>query len=141
MESDLESIISDIFTAGRLIRENTAGHGKIDSPSMGHLKILSIVSEKASLTMKEVADCLYITPPSATAIVDCMVKEGILERVLDENDRRIVRLKITSKGKKIFKEHKKKIFTGMSNVFGILNKKERAEFSYILKKIIKSYKR
>jgi DNA-binding MarR family transcriptional regulator len=141
MDSTLEEIISDIFTASRLIRENTSGHGKSDRPSIVHLKILSIVSEKVSPTMREVADRLYITPPSATAIVEGLVKENNLERIFDENDRRIVRLKITKRGEKTLKEQKENVFMGMTKVFDILSEKEKNEFSNILKKIIKFYKR
>lgn len=129
-------LISLIFTATRLIRERTAGHGKVDPFSMAQFKVLALVSEKGSPTMKEVADLLYITSPSATAIINRLVKARELERIYDKEDRRIVRLMLTEKGRKSLAERREAVTARMSKVIESLNKKERDDLANILIKII-----
>ena len=70
---DLDNLIPLIFTMKRLIREQIAGHG--DMVSLMQLKILSLVLEKGTPTMKEVANSLFITLPSATSAIDRLVRD------------------------------------------------------------------
>jgi len=130
------NLISLIFTATRLIRERTAGHGKVDPFSMAQFKVLALISEKGSPTMKEVADLLYITSPSATAIINRLVETRELERIYDKKDRRIVRLRLTEKGKKSFVERREVVTARMSKVIESLNEKEKGDLANILTKII-----
>jgi MarR family transcriptional regulator, organic hydroperoxide resistance regulator len=59
---------------------------------------------------------MNITFPSASSLVDRLVKSGWVERGLDPDDRRIIRLTITKEGSelsaKMKKEHKK-VFQAM----------------------------
>ena len=129
-------LISLIFTATRLIKERTVRHGNIDPFSMAQFKVLALVAEKGTPTMKDIADFLYITSPSATAIINRLVKARELERVYDKEDRRIVRLKLTEKGKKSLAEGRKAATARMSKVIESLNEKEKNDLANILAKII-----
>lgn len=139
--TSIEELISLIFMAGRLFREQTVGHGNHCSLSMAQLKVLSIVSENETTTMKDVANSLLITSPSATAAINQLVKSGHLERIADKNDRRVVRLKITLKGKDAFTEHFKILTEKIGEVLKNLNAQEKNAFAGIFKKIINAYKR
>jgi DNA-binding MarR family transcriptional regulator len=44
-----------------------------------------------------------------TTLADKLFKEGLLERQTDENDRRIINLMITPKGKEFLEFHKKNL--------------------------------
>ena len=50
-------------------------------------------------TMSELAAELGISHPSATSLVDRLVKHGWVERAHDKDDRRIIRLSLTAKGR------------------------------------------
>jgi len=136
-----DEIISLIFKATGLIREQTAGHEKVNPLTIARVKILAIVLEKKNPTMKEIADALFITSPSATSAIDPLVCEGQLKRTSDSEDRRIVRLEITEKGKKIYKEGFKKMKEKMSEVLDKLDDKDKESFAKLLNKIILSYRR
>lgn len=135
--TSMEELVSLMFSATRVIREQAAVNG----PSPVQFKILSLVLDEGAPTMKEVADSLFITSPSATAAIDRMVKVGQLKRISDEKDRRVVRLAITDKGKKEFEDSRKDMVSRMSKILETLNAKERDEFAEILTKIIRSHKR
>jgi DNA-binding MarR family transcriptional regulator len=59
--------------------------------TLGHLK-------GGSLTMGELAKVLEVTESSATAVTDRLVRQGLVERQSDPNDRRVVRLSLSHKG-------------------------------------------
>lgn len=136
-----EELVSLMFMASRLIREQTAGHGQHCSLSVAQLKILSIVIDDGAPTMKDIANSLLVTSPTATAAINQLVKSGQLERIPDKNDRRIIRLKITTKGKETFKKHYKMITEKVGEVLNKLSLQEKAAFAGIFKKIVNAYKR
>ena len=95
--------------------------------------------EKNAPTMKEIASSLLIALPSATSAINRLAKDGYLKRISDENDRRIVRLEITSKGKEMYDECYKDVLQKMEKILAPLSEKEVTEYASILSKIIASY--
>ncbi|RKY72244.1 MAG: hypothetical protein DRP97_00920 [Candidatus Latescibacterota bacterium] len=89
--------------------------------------------------MKEVADYFCITPPSATSLINPLVKSEMLKRVYDKNDRRIVRLSITSKGRKELKRGFNKLNNNMKKILMQLNINEQKNIIRILEKLSKIY--
>lgn len=130
------SLISLIFTANRLIRERTAGHGKIDPFSLLQFRVLGFVDEKVAPTMKDIANYLYITSPSATSIINRLVKARELERSFDKDDRRVVRLKLTEIGRKTYERQRENSAVKMNKIIEPLDQEEINNFARILTKII-----
>ncbi len=130
-----------IFTLVRLIRERTSCHGKENIFSVAQFKILAFIEERERPTMKEIADFLYITSPSATEIISRLVKAGELERIYEKKDHRIIHLILTKQGKKTITDRRKILSKRMEKVFKCLSEEERSDFAAILEKIIHSYNR
>ena len=59
------------------------------------------------LTTTEVANSLNVTVGTLTVAVNALVKKGYVERLKDVKDRRIVRLGLTSKGRLLYRLHRK----------------------------------
>jgi len=105
------------FQVGRLmktkLRELGVDHGKLhDKVSSYQIHALFTLIGTAT-TMGELAEEMNITLPSATALVDRLVKSGLVERQTDPDDRRIIRLLVTQEGRKVceaMKKHRKKAF-------------------------------
>lgn len=83
--------------------------------------ILMTLSKKGSLSQRELAQKLNVTPPSITVAIQKMEQEGFLTRRHDENDQRIIRLDITGKGQRcvdslkgVFGQLENILFDGMS---------------------------
>ncbi|MDA1118215.1 MAG: MarR family transcriptional regulator [Proteobacteria bacterium] len=58
----------------------------------------------AGLKMNELSRLLMVTGGNVTGIVDQLVKEGLVERLDDESDRRAWRVRLTRAGDKAFAE-------------------------------------
>lgn len=61
--------------------------------------VLQKINAKGRLTVSEVADKLSVSLSAITALVDRLVQAGLVVRSRDEQDRRLVWLEATDKGK------------------------------------------
>ncbi|PWR71417.1 MarR family winged helix-turn-helix transcriptional regulator [Methanospirillum lacunae] len=71
------------------------------------LRLLIQLYEIPMLSMSQLGKLLYISKPHMTTLVDSLVIEGLIERHNDQNDRRVINISITQKGRKqleLFKE-------------------------------------
>ncbi len=65
----------------------------------------------ARMRMTDISRSLAISKPAATQAVNRMVEQGLVERVSDENDRRVVYIQATQEGRKEFEEELEKILS------------------------------
>jgi DNA-binding MarR family transcriptional regulator len=72
--------------------------------SMPQFYILMTLQERDRTTMSELATLLQVSMPSASSIVDRMVDHGLIERVRDEDDRRVVHVGISDHGRALVEE-------------------------------------
>ena len=56
--------------------------------------------------VSQVAQKLHVSPGTMTATADRLVKKGYVERYRDEEDRRVIRLGLTHKGRVLFRAHR-----------------------------------
>lgn len=60
-------------------------------------------------SVNEIAKCLHVKAPSITAGVDDLVEQGYVKRERSKTDRRVVELRLTTKGEIIMKKAHNKI--------------------------------
>lgn len=104
---------------------------------ISHIDVLTYIADKGEPSMKDIANHLKITPPSATAIIEIMQKKKLLTRVSNDKDRRSIQVSLTPKAWKFFKslhERKSVVFTKMLSK---LNNTEQKQFIKILTILIK----
>lgn len=68
------------------------------------IRTLSALQCHSRRTMGELAEALGVSLPSATQIVDRLVRRGLVERSPDAEDRRVVRVSLTETGASITQE-------------------------------------
>lgn len=99
---------------------------------------LWFVAERTSPSMQDVARHFKIRAPSATFLVEELVRGGFLERHANIKDRRRVELTLTAKGKRTFKNFQSKRDAILSKLFNSLVEKDRTQLNHILQKIIEN---
>lgn len=67
--------------------------------SMTHLHILSMLEHHGDLTMSHLADLLGVSYSNATGVIDRVEERGLVERVRDTADRRVVIVRLTDEGR------------------------------------------
>ncbi len=69
--------------------------------------VLKKVHELGPVRMSEIGRNMEISRSYMTALVNKLIREGLVERVLDPHDRRVVMIRITDSGRNALKEFKR----------------------------------
>lgn len=85
---------------------------------------------------KDLAASMRLSPGAISQLVDKLVDTGYVQRLPDENDRRIIRLSLTATGKRIAKEIQQNKQVFLSHVLSELNQEELAAMISAHHKII-----
>ncbi len=119
---------------GRQFRNRMRGDPSC--PSIAQLEALQFVIEQESPTMRDIALYLKVKAPSATSLINELVREKLLVRRGDPNDRRQIRIFATQKGESTLMrrfEQKKKI---IASLLKRLDPKDRQELNRLLQKVL-----
>ncbi len=130
-----KNLICSIFTAGQIWRERARTESNLTDCSFLHLHTLHYIWERGTANMKEIANFLHITPPSATSVVNTLVAKGLLTRVGSESDRRAIKLQITKSGSRLLRDSFKRMTAFLEKNINKLNETEKRNFLTILNKI------
>jgi len=74
-------------------------------------------------------------------LIDSLVKSKVVKRVYDENDRRVIRLFITPKGKEELKKGIRRINSNMRKILSQLSTEDLKNLVRILEKLSKIYEK
>ncbi len=89
--------------------------------SKQQLELLFQISHEDRKPMSFYSEKMMVPKSNLTVISDKLIIEGLIERVFDPNDRRIIILKITPKGVEYLGEYKKIIIREMKKKLESLN--------------------
>ena len=132
-----DDVVMLMLDMGRIMRKAMLVDGTA-SLSFSSLETLHSIAQEEGTTMREVADRLKIAAPSATALVEHLVEEGLITRTVDTKDRRVVRLALSAKGKRLFKSIKERRLQVLRWITKPLSVRDRKELARILSIIITS---
>lgn len=108
--------------------------GKITLPQF---MVMEFLYRENSAIMSKIAEILSVSAPAATGIVDKLVRDGYLKRENTSDNRRIILIKLSQKGKKTIEKAIKQRQLLIKDIFGKLEEKERLQYLQILTKIYK----
>lgn len=101
---------------------------------------LNFLKDRTGVTVGELADFLQLSKSSATQLTERLVKMGLIKRLSDRNDRRVIRLSITGRGKTEFINLKTLLKTRMNSILSKIPEKDVKELIRIHTSLIKSLK-
>lgn len=141
-DSAIDSVADELYVIlpllGSILRRKL---GKMPSSnletrfSLSHLKVIQVLHETGTRHVSEVADALAIPRPRMTYLVDMLVKHGLVERTLDEQDRRTVNIGLTEMGREMVGEHDTILKDALKSAISDLDTKEVEQLSESLKKL------
>jgi len=125
MEPEKEKLIQELHQLGQLLSQTldqyTCGAWIDLNLTIGQLKSLILIDFDGSTCVKDLAKALKMAPPNATKLVDSLVKEGLVSREENPDDRRLLSLKTTSKGKILIANLKESAIRQMSDLLNQLS--------------------
>jgi DNA-binding MarR family transcriptional regulator len=93
-----------------IVRGLSRGHGHPPGDldiTLGQLHCLKTIRSLGSPSMTDLSDILQLQPSTVTALVDALVERELVERQEDAEDRRVVRVALTTDGKRRGTQHRR----------------------------------
>ena len=109
--------------------------------NISQLKALSAFDEDKPYSMGDLCQLAQVKMPSMTEVVDRLVAEGFVERVRDTEDRRVVKVQLTERGKNAHGSILQTREQELLNIFGCLDEKERTRLLKSLRAVSTLMKR
>ena len=102
------------------------------------IKLVVHLASHGPQTMSEVADGLEVTTPAVTGLVDKLEKRGLVERVRDQQDRRVVRVRLAPHAQHMAEAHMSERRRQMREVLATLSPEEQAVFVKTLRLMVQT---
>ena len=132
--TELQKLTSLLFATRRLVRQRTAVHGAANPYTWLQMESLGFIEEHDGPAMQEIAAYLHITAPSASSLVNKLVKSGFVRRKAGA-DKRAVRLYASAKGKGELLRGRKAAAGALQGVFSVLPSRDMKELIRVLSRV------
>ena len=143
MDKDiLDSVAFDLFSTLPLIHRSisrkliktvvTSFKEDIAPP---HFQIMKLLEEAGTLHVAEIGERLQIARPQMTHLIDRLVDLDIVQRETNEDDRRMLNIKLKDKGKSIIKARDKQVINATREALSGLTDDELKQLSMSLNNI------
>lgn len=95
--------------------------------SQGQLFLLFLLSERGGMRISDISGHFGFTAGAATGFVDRLEMQGLLKRVRNQEDRRVVLVELTDAGKQRVEEIKENFMSSFEQVFSGVNEERLVE--------------
>jgi DNA-binding MarR family transcriptional regulator len=99
--AEIEELLRSVSTILKKRGRDILSNFEITNPQFDALLVLRDFGE---LTMGELCQKMFLACSTATDLIDRMERNGLIERVRDTADRRVIRLRVLAKGAQIIDE-------------------------------------
>jgi MarR family 2-MHQ and catechol resistance regulon transcriptional repressor len=114
-------------------RLQTIGEGKAN----GRNRILRLIylTRPERLAQGEIGRELSVTSANVTYLIDGMVREGLVNRIVNPNDRRVTFVELTPKGEQLAERIVPVIGKFMAEVVDCLSEEETSQLNHLLERV------
>jgi DNA-binding MarR family transcriptional regulator len=99
--------------------------------------VLATIGYAGGLPFGEIGEKMMVTVSNLTGIVDRLEEKKLVARERDARDRRVVRVMLTDKGSKVYRNTIPVFEKSISEFFSPLNKTQQKELAGLLRKLIR----
>lgn len=136
-DDKLVDIITNIIRAANLLERlggEYAQHG--DIKTVQQYMILGLLAREPDLSMGDLRQNTLVTKQAITGVVDRLNKCGFVDVYKDPKDRRITRVRLTTRGETAIEATRPTRIFGNREIFSVLSEEELSQLSMILPKLI-----
>ncbi|WP_251546630.1 MarR family winged helix-turn-helix transcriptional regulator [Limosilactobacillus caecicola] len=88
------------------IEEHELKKSRFSDITIKEMHAIDAISMYDHQTISKVAEKLHLTPGTMTSMTDRLIRKGYVERIRDKDDRRVVRLMLTKRGRLLYRAHR-----------------------------------
>jgi DNA-binding MarR family transcriptional regulator len=137
----INELLVHIFNDILQIEQNALQNGALKDLSVTEIHTIEAIGMYTPRSMSEVAADLGITVGTLTTAVNRLISKGYLERKRIEEDRRVVQIQLTKKGKLAYRIHQKFHVDMVKETIEGLNKEEEYVLIKSLEKLNNFFKK
>ena len=104
--------------------------------SFTHLRALRLLTTSDAIAMKDLAEQLYLTPPSVTALTRRLVQTGLIHREAHAADSRVALLSLTNAGQALLQEISRDQLGQMELLLRGLTPEEQEQFLNLMERAV-----
>lgn len=129
---EIEELLRSVNTILRKRGRDILGSFEITTPQFDALLVLR---DNGELTMGELCAKMFLACSTATDLIDRMERNGLIERVRDTTDRRVIRLRVLAKGNRVIDEVLDARRSYLESIFADLSYEEKERIIQVLDQI------
>lgn len=103
----LNDVLVKLFRNINTIEEQSMRTEEYKDVTTNDMHVIEAIGTGEQKNMTTVAKALHVTTGTLTISINSLVKKGYVSRVRSEEDRRVVLVSLTSKGREAFLHHKR----------------------------------
>jgi len=132
---------ASLYAAFTILRKETdralsGGQGTLFPRSFPQVAVLALLAEaERPLPVTRIARLLLQESSSVSNLVERMCERGLVERVKDPRDRRVVLVTLTDLGRRVHDDGRSSAAAVSNEFFGVLSVEERATLRDLLQKL------
>jgi DNA-binding MarR family transcriptional regulator len=135
VSKDILSIPPLVFRAVRnKITKNIISDFDLDI-TPHHFEIIRLLADNGTMHSSKIGEKLQIGKAQMTQLINRMVSLDIIERTMDESDRRTYNIKLKPEAIKLLNEHKQYTFIAVEEIMSSLSDQELENLSISLRKL------
>ena len=131
MHSYKTEIIKEIFDLVRYLNSNQLN----SELTMIQLRTMMYISDYGKVKPTKIAQNFNITPASVTSQIDTLVQKNLLERIYNQNDKRVIEITLTKKGQELLEKELDHLDVVCKKTFGILTDQEQQKLLELVEKV------
>jgi DNA-binding MarR family transcriptional regulator len=122
------------FRTTRRLRSR-AGRQPIEGLTLPQYHLLEALREEDELTVGVLAEAAGVAAPTATRMLDCLARDGFVERRHSEADRRAVLVTLTPAGREAVEAAHEQVSAWRRRVYESLEPAEREQAAALLRRL------
>ncbi|MDD5130172.1 MAG: MarR family transcriptional regulator [Candidatus Omnitrophica bacterium] len=128
----MEKIMPEIMRGFLRLHHSDIYKGKI---TLSQLLILNLLSSQEASKMTDLAKLMKVTTAATTGIVQRLVVLGYVQREYDQQDRRIIRIRLSAKGAELLKKLNQQRTQLLIKIFSQISEDDRGEYLRIVTQV------
>jgi DNA-binding MarR family transcriptional regulator len=106
--------------------------------TIAQLKSLVFIAKEGATNLRKLAAALGVTPSNVTGIIDRLVEQGLVSRQENSEDRRMLVLQATDKGKALLDNLRERRISHLSEVLARMNQEDLSSLARGLSSLAKA---
>jgi DNA-binding MarR family transcriptional regulator len=124
---DVAEVVQTLRRLFRGLHEYSKAIQKTAGLSGPQVWALTLLEENPGCSARELAARMFVHPSTVTGVVERLVRKGAVSRVVDQRDRRSVRLYVRAAGKRVLKKSPPPIQVGLTKALAHMSARRLSE--------------